>query len=542
MTRLLTCIASSAAFAIAAASARGDATYLDVPRITVQDPSLFRARLEAARNGVVRVAMFGDSQETAPWGWGEFYLSHLNARFAQVYGPAGESQLFTNHTSVARPMWLATMEESTNTTPSFVVPGALLPGATAHCLLYGGKSWASAARFVFLHDASLCSDPALTGGPWFDPIGPYRAEILAVTRENGPGVRWRNAPTNSDAPDAAAPAVQSGTIATSRAAPAGNFVWTATPTLQRGAKKHVQLMLQGDSAKMGTDVVGVRFFSTSSRKGIVVQSFARGGMRLQQLMAEHAESGAMLRAVAPSIVVLHYGANDSGNLANLEEWRAQLVGTIEWLRTELENPALPVVIASDLRHGTGGTPQWFIERMPVIAHEVALADAHVLALNLPRIVQEEYGWGGSTRYLADTAHYRPYAQRKLAEAFVGELTRALSIADPACGSANWADCVRSWGASCQQGGCRLEPDFEVVAHNLPWQGAGTDCADHDGDGFSDQCPPGPREDLNRDGFVDALDLAILLAAWGTADPVSDLSGDGIVGAADLAAVLGAWGS
>ncbi len=49
-------------------------------------------------------------------------------------------------------------------------------------------------------------------------------------------------------------------------------------------------------------------------------------------------------------------------------------------------------------------------------------------------------------------------------------------------------------------------------------------------------------DLNCDGSVDALDLAILLGAWGpaaSADP-ADLDDDGSVGAPDLAILLGAW--
>ena len=61
--------------------------------------------------------------------------------------------------------------------------------------------------------------------------------------------------------------------------------------------------------------------------------------------------------------------------------------------------------------------------------------------------------------------------------------------------------------------------------------------DDDLDGRIDWC--GIAEDLNADGFVDAADLAILLAAWGTPGP-GDLDGDGIVGATDLSALLAAW--
>lgn len=82
--------------------------------------------------------------------------------------------------------------------------------------------------------------------------------------------------------------------------------------------------------------------------------------------------------------------------------------------------------------------------------------------------------------------------------------------------------------------------MEVVAHGLSWQGPGTSCADGDGDGWSDECPPGGPNDLNHDGFVDGMDLAILLSAWGQSNHPADLDGDGTVGAADLSVFLAAW--
>jgi hypothetical protein len=46
-------------------------------------------------------------------------------------------------------------------------------------------------------------------------------------------------------------------------------------------------------------------------------------------------------------------------------------------------------------------------------------------------------------------------------------------------------------------------------------------------------------DLNTDGLVDATDLAMLLAAWGT--PSADINGNGTTAAEDLAVLLAAWG-
>jgi hypothetical protein len=52
--------------------------------------------------------------------------------------------------------------------------------------------------------------------------------------------------------------------------------------------------------------------------------------------------------------------------------------------------------------------------------------------------------------------------------------------------------------------------------------------------------PRPPADLNGDGLVNAGDLALLLAAWGTGDSAADIDLDGAVGAGDLAILLAAW--
>jgi hypothetical protein len=62
--------------------------------------------------------------------------------------------------------------------------------------------------------------------------------------------------------------------------------------------------------------------------------------------------------------------------------------------------------------------------------------------------------------------------------------------------------------------------------------------DPDGDGAIDGCN---AADLNGDGRVDAADLTVLLALFGSAGPLGDLDGSGAVNAADLTILLNAWG-
>ncbi len=47
-------------------------------------------------------------------------------------------------------------------------------------------------------------------------------------------------------------------------------------------------------------------------------------------------------------------------------------------------------------------------------------------------------------------------------------------------------------------------------------------------------------DLNSDGLVDGMDMAVLIGSWGTSGP-GDLNGDGVVDGQDLAILLSVWG-
>ncbi|MEY2794493.1 MAG: hypothetical protein RIR10_209 [Planctomycetota bacterium] len=60
------------------------------------------------------------------------------------------------------------------------------------------------------------------------------------------------------------------------------------------------------------------------------------------------------------------------------------------------------------------------------------------------------------------------------------------------------------------------------------------------DAVADVAPLEPTADLDNSGAVDASDLSLLLASWGTIAPAFDLDGDGAIGAGDLALLLGAW--
>jgi hypothetical protein len=512
----------------------GNLTYRDVPRISGLDPAAFAKMLSASSDHVVRIAMFGDSQETSPWGWGRIYVPTLNARLAKVFGPCSETMLLSCIDMVERPQWLATVSRAVPASDPRVSISQLLPCVTAQHLYPAGAT----LRAVLLHDASRTEDPVLDHGDWLAP-GPYCADVLAFPAVGSSDVAWSNQPIMGSDPIPAL-VVQQGTLKFASDAQRGTPVWATIGPLEFASQRHIQLSVGAAAGGNGLDLVGVRFRALGSGRGVVLQSFARGGMRLPQLEADYFASAPLLRALEPDCVALHYGANDAMQMNDIESWRNQLLQAIKWVRSQTGNPTLPVIVISDMRGGTGGLPFEMIDQMPVIAHQIAMKDPKVLAINLRRITEEEYLWGTNTFYLADSAHFHPYAQRLEAEAVVGELCKFLGIHDPACDAANWSDCVRTLGATCELGGCHTIMDIESKFFGIAWKGAGTSCADRDHDGYSDLCPPGGPADINRDGRVNGGDLGVLLGAWGTSSPMADINVDGHVDGGDLGALLAAW--
>jgi hypothetical protein len=94
--------------------------------------------------------------------------------------------------------------------------------------------------------------------------------------------------------------------------------------------------------------------------------------------------------------------------------------------------------------------------------------------------------------------------------------------------------VVEWSADCNGDG--------IVDYGQILQGQ---LVDADANGVPDVCEVDPCPgDITNGGTVDAADLSILLAAWGTngqAEFDTDIDGSGLVDGGDLALVLGGWG-
>jgi hypothetical protein len=96
------------------------------------------------------------------------------------------------------------------------------------------------------------------------------------------------------------------------------------------------------------------------------------------------------------------------------------------------------------------------------------------------------------------------------------------------------------GAACFPNGfCLIMTQADATASGANWRGAGTTCADSNGNGTADACELHPG-DLNGDQLVNGPDLAIFLSAWGTTSGPVDINHDGIVNGNDLTTLLSNW--
>jgi len=98
--------------------------------------------------------------------------------------------------------------------------------------------------------------------------------------------------------------------------------------------------------------------------------------------------------------------------------------------------------------------------------------------------------------------------------------------------------VLEWSSDCNNDG--------IVDYGQVLSG---ELADLEGDNVPDCCQLGVacdcRADVDRNRFVDGVDLAIILSKWGTSGgkdyPAADIDRSGSVDASDLAEVLNSWG-
>lgn len=521
------------------ASCQGD--YRTVPEVTALDPSHLRDLLLSSQQSIVRVGIFGDSQEASPDSWGAGYVMESSALLAEAFGPASETIAYPQTWWNTVPNWLAA---TLTTEPSQVVPPQIdstrLPPSFRAVARTGPWSQSDAFTVLLMPKAERCPVPKLVGGAWFLDGPEVRFDVLVSRRTDAGQLRWKYAVTQEPWPSPWATVQAEGLVPGVPSDPVSSAGWHSTPTLPRPGTGFRQVMVSGADAALSVDVVAGRFRNHGASRGVILQPLAVGGASLVDLTDDHGASGPIIKALGLHAVILHYGANDAA--MPLDAWRQRMTQSIALIRSAFDDPRFPIIIASD-PHRRNLPPGSAYGMFPVVAHELALQDDRLYAFNLRRIHEERFGWNDAQNFgLADAVHHRPHGQSMMARALVSTLLTTCDLPVPGCAQGmQWSDCFHPLGASCLgPDSCSMLVEADAAFAGRPFLGGAT-CDDGDLDGLPDACSPPNSPDLDGDGVVGGSDLGILLTAWGTIDPDVDLSGDRIVDGADLGQLLTAWG-
>jgi len=395
-----------------------------------QSPARFSSLWSRARSKTVRIALLGDSQETSPEGRGDVYVPRLQYELWKRYQNVPETVL-AGYASYGdgRPFgdWLLRgSAASPGASPTRIVTDNLLPGisAAAHAAPAGPQSvnGQSYGQLMVLEPDARSVNPAAeipTTAQYFCTQGSVRAEIIAATHPQSGGILYKARPSDSVPSYSAATTIED-TPPLSLADATFIIKSVTTAPLPFNGKRHLQLEILGNQNSALTDIIGARFKSDQCPHGLVIQDLGVGGLSSKEFLSSYRTAGLLFRAMGFDAVILHFGANDSGEGTTAEAFRQDTERLIARIRSWVNDPTFPIILMSDpYRKGLTPAQEAEYARYPGALRAIAASDPAVLAINSRRLMDER-GWKASqpnrlTELLADDVHYTPKGAIELAE-------------------------------------------------------------------------------------------------------------------------------
>ncbi|MGH7217315.1 MAG: SGNH/GDSL hydrolase family protein [Nitrospiraceae bacterium] len=402
-----------------------------------QSPASFAALWSQAKTRTVRIALFGDSQETSPGGKGDVYVPRMNYEAWLRYGNVPETFVTSYHTysgqTVPFANWLLSgVTAPPGASPTRVAPERLLPGivAAAHAAPAGPQSvngqWYGQLT-VLEHNARGINPGAEipTDVEYFCMQGGVKAEIFAATHPLSGEVLYKARPADQ-VPDYFAPATIEESVSLSLAEQSFAVKSFVTPILPRNGLRYLQLEVLGSMMSALTDIIGIRFIRVQCPQGIVIQGLSAGGLSAKDFVEKYGEAGDLFRAMGFDAAILHFGVNDVGQGATAATFRTDTETLIARIRAWSRDSDFPIILMGDpYREGLTSAMEEEYDRYTGAQRVIAGADPHVLVVNSRRLMDER-GWKAGhpnrlAELLADGVHYTSRGAIELAEAEIGTL-------------------------------------------------------------------------------------------------------------------------
>jgi lysophospholipase L1-like esterase len=397
--------------------------------VAVSDPAAFAAIFEKARTQNVQIAMFGDSQETSPGGFGNVYIPRLNYEMWRAYGTAGLSPVGFGGSSYGSgspfAQWLlsGSFGNSNNTVASSVPANEMLPNTSSR--IYKDTALGQLTKLNTTN--SLVNSGSQISGISVWPNSQETYAILYARQFSGSsdGLKWRASPTNNAAVAAefGLSNTATGTISLGLNNSAAGYVSGEVGPLPWNGLAHQQIVVAGDDAN-GAEFFGARFRNASKPGGVVIDTFAAGGYRVQTILDNHGNSGPLLKAFGPwDAIAFHFGANDavSGGGITAAQFRTNVAALIAAMRgaSWLDDATTKFILFADpyQRNLTSNQQQQYELQYSVLA-ELAAEDDKVMAVNTYKWLSDRLNWNsvGYEPYLVDNVHYSSLGARAVAAA------------------------------------------------------------------------------------------------------------------------------
>jgi lysophospholipase L1-like esterase len=406
-------------------------TFGQVDYYFTQNPQLFQNLWQAAATQTVRIAILGDSQETNPGGRGLDYIPRLNYQMWQVFGNVPETPLegcsfYGSGAPYAD--WLLS--------GSCAAPGPSATRLAANQILPGMQPYAFSTlngtvnvngedfgQLTLLQQDASGVDPAAaipTNVSYFNTSGVVKAKIFAATNPSSGEVAYWAEPLNAQLPSYYAPVTTSGTLSLGLQSSTFAVTSGSTAALNYAGNKYMALQVAGTDDNLLTDIIGLRFFNETHPQGVVFDTFSAGGYQAANFLASSSNAGAVFAALNFQAVVLHYGANDSGDGISAQQFQTNIEAVMALVRSWVGDPNFPIILIADVyRTGLTAAQQAQFDMYVGAQLAIAQSDSNVLVINSRRLM-DDLGWnaasGNSGTFLVDGIHYTPYGAAVLAAA------------------------------------------------------------------------------------------------------------------------------
>lgn len=391
--------------------------FMQVPNLYTRSPEVFRALFEGARSSTVTGIIMGDSQETCPGGAGAIYIPRFQFEFWDRYGNAPQTPLApmaaSYGTSPVYADWLLRVANaSPGMTGSRLQGSALPPGisAGATSTLNGSNvnnnQWY--AQLVMLQQNAADVHPAtnLRGGTYFHLSPQVYVDVFAATNLSSGELRVDASFSPTSAPSYFVPTVATFFTSMGLQDPLPAIRSQRLGPLPFGPSGYLQIAISGTDSSKLTDVIGARFVNTARPEGWTFTSLSAGGYAVDDALTRHGDSGPVLAALNPDVLLISFGANDCGRGVTADQFQAGISLLIEFVRSSTR-PDLPVILLTDpFRYGLTPAFQEQHDLYPRAMYNIALQDPLVCAVNSRRLTHE-FGWTptSGTTYLSDNVHY-----------------------------------------------------------------------------------------------------------------------------------------